>query len=103
MHKITTAPILRAKLSDACSIAKRYLPAVAGRVKPLKGESAMKNRMFKKISSGMLRAERGMVTAEYALGTVATTGIAGILIWLAKQEWFRDLIVNIFRTLLSLG
>lgn len=63
----------------------------------------MKNRMFKKISAGMLRAERGMVTAEYALGTVATTGIAGILIWLAKQEWFRDLIVNIFRTLLSLG
>ncbi|XCB28997.1 DUF4244 domain-containing protein [Arcanobacterium hippocoleae] len=47
------------------------------------------------------RFEHGMVTAEYALGTVATTGIAGIIIWLSQQEWLRDLIANIFKQLLS--
>lgn len=45
--------------------------------------------------------ERGMVTAEYALGTVATTGIAGILIWLSQQEWLRELIANLFKQLIS--
>ncbi|MDD7465194.1 MAG: DUF4244 domain-containing protein [Actinomycetaceae bacterium] len=43
------------------------------------------------------KAEDGMVTAEYALGTVATTGIAGILVWLSQQEWLRELIADIFR------
>ncbi|MDR6939483.1 DUF4244 domain-containing protein [Arcanobacterium hippocoleae] len=45
--------------------------------------------------------EHGMVTAEYALGTVATTGIAGILIWLSQQEWLQDLIGNLFKELIS--
>ncbi|MCI6574001.1 MAG: DUF4244 domain-containing protein [Actinomycetaceae bacterium] len=46
-------------------------------------------------------AEDGMVTAEYALGTVATTGIAGILIWLSQQEWLRELIADIFRRIVA--
>lgn len=45
--------------------------------------------------------ESGMVTAEYALGTVATTGIAGVLIWISQQEWFRDLLANLFKQLIS--
>ncbi|KTF04637.1 MULTISPECIES: DUF4244 domain-containing protein [Trueperella] len=43
------------------------------------------------------QAESGMVSAEYAVGTVATTSIAGILIWLVQQDWFREGIAAIFR------
>ncbi|VEI13153.1 DUF4244 domain-containing protein [Trueperella bialowiezensis] len=43
------------------------------------------------------QAESGMVSAEYAVGTVATTSIAGILVWLAQQDWFRDGIAAIFK------
>ncbi len=46
-------------------------------------------------------AEDGMVSAEYAVGTVATTGIAGILVWLAQQEWFRSGIADIFRMIFN--
>ncbi|MDO5025138.1 MAG: DUF4244 domain-containing protein [Trueperella sp.] len=46
--------------------------------------------------------EAGMVSAEYAVGTIATTGIAGILIWLAKQDWFREGIAAIFRAIFSM-
>lgn len=44
-----------------------------------------------------------MVSAEYAVGTVATTGIAGILVWLAQQDWFRDGIAGIFKLIFNLG
>ncbi|WP_124054403.1 DUF4244 domain-containing protein [Arcanobacterium ihumii] len=55
-----------------------------------------------KINRSAKRTEAGMVTAEYAIGTVATTGIAGILLWLSKQEWLRELIANIFRQMLGI-
>ena len=47
------------------------------------------------------KTEAGMVTAEYALGTVATTGIAGILIWLSQQEWLKDAIAEIFKLIVA--
>ena len=34
--------------------------------------------------------EAGMATAEYAIGTVTATGVAGVLWWLINQEWFRN-------------
>lgn len=43
--------------------------------------------------------EDGMVSAEYAVGTVATTSIAGILVWLAQQEWFREGVAAIFKAI----
>ncbi|WP_461176256.1 DUF4244 domain-containing protein [Trueperella pyogenes] len=43
------------------------------------------------------QAESGMVSAEYAVGTVATTSIAGLLIWIIQQDWFRDGLVTIFK------
>ncbi|MBP3223090.1 MAG: DUF4244 domain-containing protein [Actinomycetaceae bacterium] len=45
--------------------------------------------------------EDGMTTAEYAVGTVGATGIAGILIWLVQQDWFKELIGNVFRNIFS--
>ncbi|AZR01462.1 DUF4244 domain-containing protein [Trueperella pyogenes] len=43
------------------------------------------------------QVESGMVSAEYAVGTVATTSIAGLLIWIIQQDWFRDGLVAIFK------
>lgn len=45
--------------------------------------------------------EAGMATAEYAVGTVAATSFAGILIWLFEQGWFKDLISDLFRNLFN--
>lgn len=59
------------------------------------------SKQLTRISRKQGEAEPGMVTAEYALGTVATTGIAGILIWLSQQEWLREAIVEIFKLIIS--
>ncbi len=59
------------------------------------------SKKFTHISRNQTKAEPGMVTAEYALGTVATTGIAGILIWISQQEWLREAIVAIFKLIIS--
>lgn len=47
-------------------------------------------------------SEAGMATAEYAVGTVAATSIAGILIWLSKQEWLKEGIAAIFKAIFNL-
>ncbi|QOR47623.1 DUF4244 domain-containing protein [Trueperella pecoris] len=59
--------------------------------------------MFKRVLTKALtpKVESGMVSAEYAVGTVATTSLAGILVWLVQQEWFRDAIVGIFKLIFS--
>ncbi|MBR5950138.1 MAG: DUF4244 domain-containing protein [Actinomycetaceae bacterium] len=46
--------------------------------------------------------EAGMATAEYAVGTVAATSFAGILVWLFKQDWVKDAIVSIFEAIFNL-
>lgn len=42
------------------------------------------------------RGEQGMTTAEYAVGTVASCGIAGVLISLLDQPWIADLLKGLF-------
>jgi hypothetical protein len=44
------------------------------------------------------RDERGMTTAEYAVGTVASCGFAGVLIKLLSQPWVGDLLKNVFES-----
>ena len=39
-----------------------------------------------------LRAEEGLTTAEYAVGTVAVAGLGGVLLKLLTSEAVRDLI-----------
>ncbi|USR79312.1 DUF4244 domain-containing protein [Arcanobacterium pinnipediorum] len=46
--------------------------------------------------------ESGMVSAEYAVGTIATTSIAGILIWIAQQDWFKELFIALFKFIFEL-
>ncbi len=48
------------------------------------------------------RDERGMTTAEYAVGTVGACGIGGILYQLASSEWFKNLFVEVIGKLVDL-
>ncbi|MFT3944325.1 MAG: DUF4244 domain-containing protein [Ancrocorticia sp.] len=45
--------------------------------------------------------EAGMATAEYAVGTVAATSFAGIVLWLVKQPWVKDAIESIFKAIFA--
>jgi hypothetical protein len=45
-----------------------------------------------------VRSERGMTTAEYAVGTVATCGFAGILGKVLTQPWVGDLLQGLFES-----
>jgi hypothetical protein len=42
------------------------------------------------------RDERGMTTAEYAVGTVASCGFAGVLVKLLSEPWVQDLFKGLF-------
>ena len=44
------------------------------------------------------REERGMTTAEYAVGTVASCGFAGVLVKLLSEPWVQDLLKDLFRS-----
>lgn len=39
--------------------------------------------------------ERGMTTAEYAVGTLGACSIAGILVKIAQSDWFGDLMQDL--------
>jgi hypothetical protein len=42
------------------------------------------------------RDEAGMVTSEYAVGTVGSCGMAGALITLATSDWAQNLVTGFF-------
>jgi hypothetical protein len=44
------------------------------------------------------RDERGMTTAEYAVGTVASCGFAGVLVKLLSEPWVQDLLRGLFES-----
>jgi Protein of unknown function (DUF4244) len=46
--------------------------------------------------------ERGMSTAEYAVGTVASCGFGGILYTILTSDWAVDAIKSVFEKALSL-
>lgn len=50
----------------------------------------------------VLRDQRGMTTAEYAVGTVATVTIVGVLISILNNEQFRKLLGDIVAELIKL-
>lgn len=51
--------------------------------------------------TALVREEDGMATAEYAMGTVAATSFAGILIWILKQDWVREALINIIKAIFN--
>ena len=48
------------------------------------------------------RDERGMTTAEYAVGTVAAAGLGGILIKILTSDGVRDFLWNMIKTAISI-
>jgi Flp pilus assembly pilin Flp len=53
------------------------------------------------VLSRLSRDDRGLSTAEYAVGTVAVAGLGGILIKLLSSEPVRNLIWEIIQTAFS--
>lgn len=47
---------------------------------------------------GRTRDERGMTTAEYAVGTVASCGFAGVLVKLLSEPWVQGLFKSLFES-----
>lgn len=60
-------------------------------------EPATEVSLMKKTISRRLRGEHGMTTAEYAVGTVASCGFAGVLIKLLDEPWVKDLLKALFK------
>lgn len=46
--------------------------------------------------------QRGMTTAEYAVGSVAVATGAGVLITLFQQPWFRELVMKVLEMIVNL-
>lgn len=42
------------------------------------------------------RDERGMSTAEYAVGTIGACSVGGILVQVAQSDWFQGLVKDVF-------
>lgn len=40
-------------------------------------------------------AERGMSTAEYAVGTLGACTVGGVLVKIGQSEWFGDMLQNV--------
>jgi hypothetical protein len=48
------------------------------------------------------RSERGMVTAEYAVGTIAACSVAGICMYpIVTSPWMRELLLALLRAVLE--
>lgn len=45
------------------------------------------------------QGQRGMTTAEYAVGSVAVASGVGIIVTLVQQDWFRELLKAIIKAL----
>ncbi len=49
-----------------------------------------------------VKADDGMSTTEYALGTVAVGSIGTIIIALLKQQWFNDLLEELVKAVIAI-
>lgn len=56
---------------------------------------------LEEVSSPHGRDERGMTTAEYAVGTVAAVGFAGVLIKVLTSPELRELILQLILALIQ--
>ena len=54
------------------------------------------NTVTNAMSTLSTRAERGMSTSEYAVGTLGACTIGGVLVKIGQSEWFGDLVRDLF-------
>ena len=50
----------------------------------------------------IIRDERGLTTAEYAVGTVAVAGLGGVLIKILSSDAVKNLIFGVIQSALSM-
>jgi Flp pilus assembly pilin Flp len=55
--------------------------------------------MASKLVAKVRRNQRGMTTAEYAVGSVAVATGVGALITLINQDWFKELLKALLKAL----
>lgn len=48
------------------------------------------------------KAERGMTTAEYTVGTVGACTIGGVLVKVGQSQWFGDMVQNLLEKIPSI-
>ncbi len=68
------------------------------------GEALAANKIggdMKKLVQRAVRDDKGMTTAEYAVGTVAAAGLGGILIKLLASDEVRTLVLNVISSAFS--
>lgn len=53
--------------------------------------------------TAVLGSDAGMTTAEYAIGTVASCGFAGLLVTILRSDAVREILVSIITKALGLG
>lgn len=54
------------------------------------------------MKSLMRRAEHGMTTAEYTVGTLGACTIGGVLVKIGQSEWFGRLVEDLFNKIPSI-
>ena len=64
-------------------------------------ESEVQGESMRQVLARLSRDDRGLTTAEYAVGTVAAAGLGGLLIKLLTSDWVRDLIWNLIKSAIS--
>ncbi len=58
--------------------------------------------MVKRVWAAIRRhGQRGMTTAEYAVGSVAVASGVGAIVALVNQEWFQELLKQIIKALME--
>ncbi len=53
------------------------------------------------VRAGRRRNQRGMTTAEYAVGTVATVSLVGVVIGILNNPDFRDILWRVIKALIE--
>ena len=48
------------------------------------------------------RAERGMTTAEYTVGTLGACTVGGVLVKIGQSQWFGDLVRDVLEKIPSI-
>jgi len=66
-----------------------------------RNEGRFQERRVMRAVIARMKDDRGLTTAEYAVGTVGAVGIAGILIKILTSEEAKNLIWGIMKTALS--
>jgi hypothetical protein len=54
------------------------------------------------MKSLLRRAERGMTTAEYTVGTLGACTIGGVLVKIGQSQWFGDLVESLLNKIPSI-